>query len=299
MPDHTASTTSSTTAELTPAAPSESNGSLPPDWRSFLTEELKQDQVVATWAEKASYKDVQSIIKALAHAQHKLGNVIPVPPKDAKPEDRQAVLNKLYDAGLLARPPATPEGYGIKKPESLPEGIQWDDELAQQLAATLHKHGMPAEAASELLQLHVASLAKQQQAFKIEQEQALAALKQEFGEEFESAKEQVRRIAKQIFRSPEEVEFYNRIGLGNHPLFLGPLMRIAKQMKADSSYAPGAQHSQPAVTPQQAFAELQAISTDPKHPMYARYKQNDPDVLAYITNLYKAAYETKEAALWP
>lgn len=64
-----------------------------------------------------------------------------------KVEAYAAELRKLTGA------PDKPEGYGIKKPEQMPEGVQWNDEHANKLAAVAHKHALPLAAVNDLLAL--------------------------------------------------------------------------------------------------------------------------------------------------
>lgn len=103
------------------------------DWRGHLTDDLKADPVVSGWAEKASEKDIPSIIKGYAHAQKRMGSAINLPGKDAKPEELTALRSKLYESGVFAAPPVKPEEYGLADPGNLPEGVRFSPELAGSL----------------------------------------------------------------------------------------------------------------------------------------------------------------------
>lgn len=79
-----------------------------------------------------------------ANLEKKLGEKIQPPGPDAKPED-WAKWRQLVGS------PETPEGYELKKPEKLPEGVEWSDEEAGKLAGIAHKYGLPKAAVAEII----------------------------------------------------------------------------------------------------------------------------------------------------
>jgi len=261
------------------------------DWKPFLTDELKADPIVAGWAEKASEKDIPSIMKSYAHLSKRMGGAITLPGKDAKPEEVQGLKAKLYEAGIFQAPPADPKEYGIAKPEQLPEGLGWNDELATKFAQTLHKHGAPKGLAADLLPLYQEAILGAQTVFKTDQESGLAALKKEFGEQFDSRKEATTRMIGEIFKDESELQLFNQLGLGDHPKFLSILMRIAPSYQPDSSYQPDAGQGG-GTGGESPREELAKIMNDKSHPMHAGYwrQPQDPKVVEHIDNLYKKAY---------
>jgi len=269
----------------------ELNGTAVADWKPFLTDELKADPIVADWASKASEKDTPSIIKSYAHLSKRMGGAINLPGKDAKPEEVQGLKAKLYEAGIFQAPPADPKEYGIAKPENLPDGLGWNDDLATKFAQTLHKHGAPKGLAADLLPLYQEAILGVQTVFKTDQEAGLAALKKEFGEQFDSRKEATSRMIGEIFKDEKELQLFNQLGLGDHPKFLSVLMRIAPSYQPDSSYQPDAGQGG-GTGGDGPREELAKIMNDKTHPMHAGYwrQPQDPKVVEYIDNLYKKAY---------
>lgn len=269
----------------------EQNGTAVADWKPFLTEELKADPIVADWASKASEKDTPSIIKSYAHLSKRMGGAINLPGKDAKPEEVQGLKAKLYEAGIFQAPPADPKEYGITKPEKLPDGLGWNDDLATKFAQTLHKHGAPKGLAADLLPLYQEAILGAQTVFKTDQEAGLAALKKEFGEQFDSRKEATSRMIGEIFKDEQELALFNQLGLGDHPKFLSVLMRIAPSYQPDSSYQPDAGQGS-GTGGEGPREELAKIMNDKTHPMHAGYwrQPQDPKVVEHIDNLYKKAY---------
>jgi hypothetical protein len=124
------------------------------DWHPYVNDDLKADPVVSEWIGKASEKDIPGLIKGYAHLFKSQGNKIALPGKDAKPEDVAALKTKLYEAGVLTAPPATPKDYGILKPENLPEGLQWSDELSTNLPRPSTSTGVPKAALADLMPLY-------------------------------------------------------------------------------------------------------------------------------------------------
>jgi len=276
----------------------EQTGTAVADWRPYLTDELKADPIVAGWSEKASEKDIPSLVKSFAHLSKRMGGAITLPGKDAKPEEVQSLKSKLYEAGLFQAPPSDPKDYGIVKPEKLPDGMGWNDDLASKFAQTLHKHGAPKGLAADLLPLYQEAILGAQTVFKTDQDAGMAALKKEFGEQFDSRKEATTRMIGEIFKDEAELQLFNQLGLGDHPKFLSILMRMAPSFLADSSYQAdaGVPGTGDGNGPRE---ELAKIMNDKAHPMHAGYwrQPQDPSVVAHIDNLYRKAYGEQKAGV--
>ena len=232
-------------------------------------------------------KDLPTLAKNYIESQRELGRRVRIPGKDAKPEETQAFKAKLIETGMLPAPLASPSDYGIAKPEGMADGLQWSEELATNLAATLHKHGAPKELAADLLALHMQALAGSQQGLNASLEAGMAALKTEHGEKFEERQAAATRLATEIFTTPEELEFFEQTGLGNHPKFLSILMRLAPLAMQDSSFVAGMARPTGAMDQGEAVKEHTRVMSDPKHEHYAGYQKGDPKALAYVDSLYR------------
>src|ERR1700756_2295333 len=139
-------------------------------------DDLPADIMVDTEAGKVPLKDTQFVKQSPdighfvnnAYAQHReVGARVPVrietertpdgrfvPKADSVAKWRQEHLPKLYDAGILDRPPASPDDYKFTRPEALAEGLTWNDESVKEFSAIAHKHGLSKAAAEEFLNLH-------------------------------------------------------------------------------------------------------------------------------------------------
>lgn len=253
------------------------------DWRGHLTDDLKADPVVSAWSEKASEKDIPSIIKGYAHAQKRMGSAIHLPGKDAKPEELTALRTKLYETGVFAAPPAKPEEYGLADPGNLPEGVKFSPELASKFAAAMYKHGIPKAALADLMPVYLEAIQGRSATLKTDADAKVAELRKEHGEKFEERWELADRLAKDIFKTPEEIDYLAKTGAG--PLLYGPLLRLAHLAGQDSAYIESLKPSGDGTA--NAASEHAKIMTDSKHPMHEAYKRSDPKVLEYIDGLYR------------
>jgi len=231
-----------------------------------------------------------------AFAQHKeLGSRLSL--KKAETPEAAAAwrtehLPKLYDAGLLTRPPTKPEEYEIKKPEEMPKGMIWSDERAGKFGAIGVKHGIPKAAMSELLELHREAFSASVAEFNTTYEEGQLALKREFGDKFDEVMEDAKRFTPLIFKDAKDAAFLAETGIGNHPQFLGIVARLAQFAKSDASFADQlkAGGGGSGATGDEVRSELSRIMNDTTHPKYALFKKQDPKTMQEIDEMYKKAY---------
>ena len=106
------------------------DGQFAENWRAALPEEIRGEKCLD------SIKCIQALAKSYVAGQKAMGaQKVALPGKDATEEEKAA----FYKA--LGRPD-TPEGYGIKAPESLPEGVQWDEGKAKRFAQFAFDNGL-------------------------------------------------------------------------------------------------------------------------------------------------------------
>ena len=274
-------------------APETTTQTAPSDWRSYITEDLKTDPVVSSWAEKASEKDIPAILKGYAHASKRMGSAINLPGKDAKPEDVQALQTRLREAGVMPQIPKDPTGYGLEQPGTLPEGITWSKELSGKFASTLHKHGISADAVKELLPLYLEGMQGSAATLQTNMKDAEAALRAEHGEQYEARSEMAKRMMSGIVKTPEELQFLEDSGLANHPGFLSVLLRLAPLAMQDSSFIESIPRAGGEISGDEAMKEYQDIMTNPQNKMHAGYLAGDKKVDEHINELYRRAYGTE------
>ncbi len=247
--------------------------------------------------------DFKTFVKSAYDAHREVGARIPL--KIAKPEDaaawRTENLPKLYKAGVLEAPPATPADYNVVKPDSLPAEIGWNEESAKEFTTILHKHGAGKALAGELLQLHEKMITGAQKYLKTSLETAMVALKAEHGDKFAERQELAKRLTSQIFKSPEELAWFEEVGLGDHPGFLSVLLRLAPLAAQDSSFMSDANREgssgDSAAGGDELRAQIADIMSNPANPKYKLYHQRDKATLAEIDNMYKKVYGTGQVVI--
>ena len=265
------------------------------DWRPYIPDDVKSDASLKPIIDKMTEPDVPTLIKSHVHAQRRLGNSITIPTKDSKPDEVAAFREKGYESGVFRRPPSKPEEYDFKKPENFPEGLNWSDEIADDFRKVMHKHGVPKEAAAEFLEIHNKALGGQQEFLKTSEEETMKSLREEHKDKFDERWGIAERFMPVIFKSEDEINLMNKLGLGNHATFMGILMRLAPFAQQDSSFmaeldkgASGAGGgSSDAI---KAKEELAQIMNDPKHPKYEGYHRGDKAVHDYLDGLYRRVY---------
>jgi hypothetical protein len=239
--------------------------------------------------------DFKTFVRGAYDAHREVGARIPVK-HDGKPESieawRKTHIPTLQKEGLLRTPPASPKDYGVVKPENLPEGLSWDDARAEKYAGILHKYGVPKEIVPELMELHQEALTGAHLALKTSKDAGIAALKKEYGAEYDSRIEEVKRFTPSIIKTPEELEFLEATGLGNHPAFLSVMMRLAHNALADSSVLAGLPGVQGpgGLTGDEVRKELADIMSNTQNEKHKLYWQKDKATMDYVEGLYKKAY---------
>lgn len=158
----------------------------------------------------AKYQTVEALLGGMSNLAQLAGKkaLAPLPP-DASPEAK-AERAKLM--GQLNNVPEKPEGYGIKRPDAIPED-QWSQPYADGIAAILHKHQVSPEAAKELFEF---DMQQAQERGQVTEQQAAAnhaaqinILKEEFGQDFGKNIDLAVRAAKTAGVDPTSPIFAN------------------------------------------------------------------------------------------
>lgn len=234
-------------------------------------------------------KDWPTFAKTALDAHREVGARVRIPGKDAKPEDVTAFKTRLIESGILPAPLKSPDEYGLVKPDTLPDGLEWNEEGAKKLAAILHKHGAPKALAGEILALKQELELGRLQSLKVSREDGEKQLKAEHGTHYDERKEAAGRLASMIFKSEEELAFFEKLGLGNHPAFLSVMMRLAPLAQQDSTFLHDLNRGGGS-SGADVKAKLQDIMTNPQNPDHKLYWQKDKATLEKVEKMYKAAY---------
>ena len=236
------------------------------------------DRLPADLAEaKASLSKFQSLpdmAKSYRHLEQTLGkkaNATYLPDPDAKPEEIAAFRKKI---GV----PETPEGYKIA-PETLPEGITWNDELAKPYAAIAHKYNIPEAALKELAKANV-----QQEALRLTEtgrlverqlQEGEAQLQKDWGSNYK------RNLNVAVNASKSVGGNLQTPGLRD-PGVIHIIQRLAAQL-GDDKFING--DVAPSMQPGKVKAD--DIVQNKQNPYYERYWNGDKEINKMVRDLYR------------
>lgn len=262
----TTETTTETAAQVGLLNP---DGTFAENWLDRLPADLEAGKPTL-----GKYKTFGDLAKAHVSLQTLLGqkaNAITIPTDKSTPEE-VAAFRKAIGA------PETAEAYNLK-PEKLPDGVEWDEELAKGFATIAHKHGVPAAAMQEITARFIASeearLQAQSQLITQKLEDGRAALKKEFGANYDANLSTASRLAKTVGLDPTAV------GLCD-PNVVKALVRFAGMISEDKLVAAGA-------TALPGTMSAKDIMTNPSNPLHKRYQEGDPAVVAQVRDMLKTA----------
>lgn len=150
------------------------------------------------------YQTVEALLGGMGNLANLAGKKGLEPlPKDAPKElveERQALMRKLNNV------PEKPEGYGIKKPDGVPDA-QWNQEYVGGVLGILHKHNASPELVQELTKFDGEFATKLAQGGEAAQAQAMTkereTLQTEFGVELPKKLGLAARAAKTLGLDPE------------------------------------------------------------------------------------------------
>lgn len=212
-----AATITDTTATPIESAPSTNQRPdfIPEKFWDAQKGEAKLDQLAI------SYANLEKAFSSKSQAPKKPG-------ADASPEDQ---AKYFADLRKFTGAPEKPEDYGLKAPDKLPEGVEWNAELAGKAASIAHKYSVPPEALQELINLNnenISGLVEKSQAMQQEQVGAMVA---ELNAEWkDNAKDNWQRANRGATALGVDLE---ASGLGNNPHFIRAALRFDEMIGDD------------------------------------------------------------------
>ena len=233
-----------------------------PEW---LPEKFWRDDKADMEALAKSYQGLEQLLGKKANAI--------VPPTEKSSPEEVAAYRKAIGV------PDSPEGYQLK-PEQLPEGVTWDDNVAKRAAELAHKHNIPAAAMSELMKFDMerAALMNQAAASMIEQqlESGRAELQKVWGDKMPEKIELARRAAVTAGVDPSSQGFVD-------PQVVKAIVNLAEKLSDDRLVA----GDQTGVSSTRARAR--DIMTNQANPLYARYQEGDAEVVDQVRRMLTAS----------
>jgi hypothetical protein len=218
------------------------------------------------------YPGFPDLVKAHMGLRQKLGkgaDAVYVPGENASPEE---VANYRKALGV----PDSADAYQLK-PEALPEGMTWSDELSKPYAEIAHKHNIPPSAMKELVAenirqqgLHGETIGKMVEEKRAEN---LGKLKEAWGNSFDKNLDLAKRGAAIAGIDPNSEGF-------SDPNVVMAVSRLASNLSEDKLVRGEASPT----TTGRALAK--EILTNSSHPLHQKYVDGDQDTVDYVRRLH-------------
>lgn len=221
---------------------------------------------------KPDYESLAKSYQGLEQLLGKKAQAVLVPNEKSTPEEVAAFRKALNI-------PESPDEY-VKslKPEQLPAGVEFDENMAKAASAIAHKHNVPPAALRELAALQIgqvqAILQAGEQMAVAEVESARSELKQQYGDQYGEKIEMASRVAKSAGIDPSD-------RMWQSPNAIRLALWVADKLSSDKIVGPDALVSN---TGRSAAKDIQ---TNPENPYYQRYKDGDPDVVDLVRRYIK------------
>lgn len=178
------------------------------------------------------YPNVVEMLRGHGNAQKLLGQKsqpLKPPGPDATPEQR-AEWRKIVGV------PDSPDAYGFKKPEKLPEGLDWNDEQAKEFAKLAHELDVTPAQAEKLISYHLDKMSGMvkngQEQLTAWKEQQRDELKKEWGDKYDNQIQRAIKAAEWCGIDPNDAE------LGNSAKMIRSFAKVAELLSEDKFIGP-------------------------------------------------------------
>lgn len=270
-------------------APTPAPIAAPPSWREGIPEDIRNDPNFAKYeTAEGFYKGHLSLVKMLGSDKIAI-------PKEGDEEG----WSRAYKA-LGA--PDTPDAYGFKAPEKIPDGMQYNPDLDKRIAGIFHGAKLNPQQAAKvregLLEVVGQGATESLDASKkadadrqIAIQQGEQALKAEWGAAYEQ-RGRAAGAAINKFLSPETIAALDAAGLANNPAIIKDMYSLGVKMVGEKDLIGEADIAQ---SPQELDASIadfrakhQAALFDRAHPDHAQRTKE-------FTALFERRYPEKAA----
>lgn len=251
-----------------------SEGGFAEGWLDRLPEDfLPEEDRDAFRVHASKYKSPLDAIKSDYNKEKLIGRKsIGIPNEKSTPEEI-AAYRKAVGA------PESADGYQLK-PNQLPEGVDWNDDIAKPFAAIAHKYHIPQAAMSELVAAQLAMEGSRAssavQAAQADLASGREELKKAFGSDFDASILLAQRAAATAGVDPRSIGF-------NDPAVVKGFVHLAKLLSEDKLNAvPGA-----GGVHQGGANKAKDIMTNPSNPLHEKYRSGDEETVALVRSYLK------------
>ena len=219
----------------------------------------------------SKYKSVPDMAKALANANALIGKKLGVPNEKSSPEEVAAFRRAM---GV----PDSLDDYKLA-PETLPEGMTWNDDMAKPYAEIAHKHGIPPGAMKELVAQHAKTemfkMEAIQATFEKQRTEAVGTLQREWGNDFDKNIGLAKQAAKIAGVNSNSHGF-------SDPEVVRGFVRMAQMMSEDK-----VGRSMGGTEFMTGAARAKDIMSNPDNTWHKRYMEGDREAATLVTSLLK------------
>lgn len=243
------------------------DGAFVEGWTDRLPEEMGDSR--STFGK---FKSLPDMAKSYRELETRLGKPpgVTVPGENAKPEEVAAYRKAV---GALD----TVEDYAKIRPENLPEGLEFSEELSKPMFELAHRYNIPAAAVKEFVEMQAQQEEGRIGATTAELQRQLdegaATLKKDWCPNYDKNLLRVEQAARMAGIDPTTAPGFR------DPETLKGFLRLSEKL-SDDEWKKGGTTNSPGMS-------AKDIQTNPSNPLYDRYQKGDPDVVAQVRSLLK------------
>ena len=249
------------------------DGSFIPDWTQRLPDDVRGD---AEGLKK--FGNVNDLVRSYVNAERLIGKKGVFIPDEKSTPEQIAEFRKQLDV------PEKPEEYEVK-PQNIPEGLEWNDDLAKQFLEIAHKHNVPKRAMKDLAQ-------KFQDLETMRVRAGWEMAQAEVNRKYEAGQQELERAWGA--QKPQQIELVKRAaarfgapadtwGLGD-PAIVKWVANMASRMSEDTFVSPNGAGS--AMGPKERALD---IIQNPENSEYKAYRSGHKPTQAKVEDLLREA----------
>lgn len=257
------------------------DGRFAADWVTKLPDELKEH--ATHFAKYGTPLQALQHTLSLSQLLGKKSDAVVIPALDAPKEEWAPVLKRL---GV----PDSPDGYGLKVPDKLPEGVTVNPEELKEFATFAHSLGLTPQQVAKLQEFDItragksvegsAAQAAAQEAEVFKQQAEVLTKAWGNGNDAVQKKAMAERAALTFGFSPDEIK---SDPLFRNARFVMTLARAGAAMSEDTLVKGSDVNSSGGMK-----AKAMDVINNPQNPLYARYWAGDQEANAQVRNWMKA-----------
>jgi hypothetical protein len=251
------------------------------EWRDALPEDLKAEKSLEVYKPGDGEQLIPvpvGLIKSTVEGQKMIGSSLRVPKDDATPEEWNAFHGKLGR-------PESPDKYAFKKPDKLPQGVVWDENIVKEYSGVAHKFGLTPKQANGLMDFYMGKQIEGGDRVIATLEQGTKALKEDWKEDYDKNVAIAVRAVDEL-APPEIKEILNSTGLGNHPAMVKWMADIGKEFLESKITGEGGV----ILSREEALAKIATIMGDTKGAYFNVSHPEHQKVTEEVSRLYATAY---------